>query len=122
MSDARRTLGAQGEEIAVARISARGWPIIATNWRCRFGEIDIVARDGESLVIIEVRARRTARFGQPEESVGNVKRGRLVRLGQRYIQEVGWPGAWRIDVVAIAFGAGGSVERYTHIENAVGPA
>lgn len=121
MSDGRRALGAMGEAIASERLTARGWPIIATNWRCRYGEIDLVARDGDSLVIIEVRARATKRYGQPEESVGGEKRRRLIRLGERYIQHVGWPGAWRIDVIAIAFAADGAVSRYTHIENAVSP-
>ena len=121
MSAARKTLGARGEAVAAGRIEAQSWPILARNWRCRFGEIDIVARDGDTLAIIEVRTKSTARFGQPEESIGAQKRRRLVRLGQIYVQEVGWPGAWRIDVIAVSMTRSGDVERYVHLQNAVGP-
>lgn len=119
MTNRRKRLGARGESIATERISERGWPIVATNWRCRLGEIDIVARDGPTLVIVEVRTRRTLRFGRPEESITRVKQARLVRLGERYIQAVRWPGPWRIDVVAIDLDDDDQVARYSHIESAV---
>ena len=92
----------------------------AVNWRCALGEIDIVAEDGQWLVFVEVRTRRSVRFGSPEESVGPVKQRKLVQLGEMFTQEVGWHGPWRIDVVAVVLGPDERVRRVTHYPNAVG--
>ena len=120
MTDARRRLGARAEDAVAARLAAGGWPIEARNWRCRFGEIDLVARDGDCLVVVEVRARRRgAGDGAAEASVAGRKAQRLIRLGTAYVQQVGWEGAWRIDVAAVTVGAGGAVEHIAYYPSAV---
>jgi putative endonuclease len=117
----RRRLGQQGEAIAVAELQRRGYVILARNWRCPAGEIDIVARQGLTLVFVEARARRSRRFGTPEESITARKQARLVAAAQTYLQQAGDPEtAWRIDVVAIEIGARGEVERLNLIQGAVG--
>jgi putative endonuclease len=94
--------GKAGEERAAAHISGLGMRIIARNWRCERGEIDIIARDGGSLVFIEVKARRSLRFGRPEEAIDQRKRERLRLLALHYINGIG-QGApdYRFDVVAV---------------------
>jgi len=117
----RRRLGQQGEAIAARHLQRCGYVILARNWRCPAGEIDIVARDGPTTVFVEVRARRSRRFGTPEESITASKQARLVAAAQTYLQEAGNPEtAWRIDVVAIEMGARGQVERLNLIQGAVG--
>ena len=67
--DDRQGLGRRGEELAAQQLAAQGYQILAQNWRCGTGELDLVARDGESLVLIEVRTRRGRSMGSPEESI-----------------------------------------------------
>jgi putative endonuclease len=119
MSDRRRATGRRGEELAAATLASWGWRIIETNWRCASGEIDIVAQDGDSLVLVEVRTRRGTSFGLPEESVGRVKQARLTTLGLLYIQACRWEGPWRIDLLAISLDAAGRPRRLVHYPHAV---
>jgi putative endonuclease len=119
MTDRRRALGRCGEQLALAQLQAWGWRMRATNWRCPLGEIDIVAEDGEWLVVVEVRTRRGPQFGPPEESIGHSKREKLVTLGHHYVQAVNWQGPWRIDVVAIELDSAGRQVRLVHYANAV---
>ncbi len=120
MRVSRRAVGQLGERIAAEHLQAIGCRIVATNWRCRLGEIDLVARDGACLVITEVRTKRSQEFGSPEESIDYRKRARLRALGEQYVQATGWQGDWRIDVVAVELAADGSVRRLTHYRSAVG--
>ena len=117
--DARRGLGALGEELAARRLAAAGYEIVTRNWRCQAGELDLVARQGECLVLVEVRTRRGKALGPPEESITPAKRARLVTLAETYVQAVDWPGDWRIDVVAVELDSGGRLLRVDHYENAV---
>ena len=119
MSRRRLRLGRLGERLAAEELASRGYTILASNWRCPAGEIDIVAQDSDCLVVVEVRARQGETYGTPEESVTPAKQARLVELGQTYVQERGWDGPWRIDVVAVQFSRNGRLERLTVIENAV---
>ena len=85
------------------------------------GEIDIVARDGDCLVVVEVRTRRGDRFGSPEASITPAKAQRLVSLGHEYFQSSGSSNAtWRIDVVAVEVDRAGNVSWAQVIQNAVG--
>jgi putative endonuclease len=120
LSGARAAVGRLGERIAAERLTQAGLRIVASNWRCPYGEIDLVARDGPCLVIVEVRTRTTERFGPPEESVDHRKRARLRHLGEQYVRVTGWTGPWRIDVVAIEMAAGGAVRRFAHYPSAIG--
>jgi putative endonuclease len=116
----RKKLGALGERIAKEYIGKLGYQIIETNFRCHEGEIDIIAQDGEQLVFVEVRTRRGLDFGTPEESITVSKRQKLIEVAYAYLQshEVLSP-SWRIDVVAVELGTGGTVSRVELIKNAV---
>lgn len=116
----RRALGARGEALAAEALEREGWRVLERNWRTRRGELDIVARDGDWLVFVEVRTRRGARLGQPEESVDARKARRLQRLALDYVTRAHWNGPWRIDVVALTLDAAGAPERWRHLRNAVG--
>ena len=122
----RKALGQQGEELAAAHLDELGYVIVARNWRTRTGELDIVTRDGEWLVFVEVRARRTGRvaaapmFGRPEESVTPRKQLQLVTMADAYLFEMPWSGPWRIDVIALEVRPDGSVARLNHLRDAVG--
>lgn len=119
MTHRRQRLGRLGERLAAETLAARGYTIVARNWRCPTGEIDIVAQEGDSLVVVEVRTRSGDAYGTPEESVTPAKQAKLVELGQTYVQEHGWDGPWRIDVVALQFNRSGRLQRLTVIESAV---
>ncbi len=116
----RKKLGALGERIAREHIEKLGYRIIETNFRCHEGEIDIIAQDGEQLVFVEVRTRRGLNFGSPEESITVSKRGKLIEVANAYVQShEALPSSWRIDVVAVELGPGGTVSRVELIQNAV---
>ncbi len=117
--DDRRGLGRRGEELAARHLTARGYQIVARNWRCEAGELDLVALDGDCLAFVEVRARRGGALGSPEESVTPAKQSRLIALAEAYVQAHDWPGQWRIDVVAVEMDGRGRVLRVDHYENAV---
>lgn len=78
-------LGAHGERIAAAFLTDAGLRVLDRNWRCRDGELDIVARDGDALVFCEVKTRRGTGYGQPVEAVGRAKQRRLRTLAQRWL-------------------------------------
>jgi len=86
---ARRRLGARGEELAAAWYAASGYEVLARNWRCREGEIDLVCRKGSTLVVCEVKTRSSDAFGTPLDALGERKRARLRRLAARWLREHG---------------------------------
>jgi putative endonuclease len=79
--------GRRGEDLAAAYLQERGYRIVARNYRCLFGEADIIARDGETLVFVEVKSRKSETFGHPQEAVGIAKQKKLSRISLCYIQE-----------------------------------
>ena len=99
---AKDALGAFGERVAAAHLVAAGMVILDRNWRCAAGEIDIVARDGDVLVVCEVKTRTTTDFGSPLEAVTRRKASRLRRLAAAWLREhpVGAPEV-RIDAVGV---------------------
>ena len=116
----RRQTGARGERIAASFLKRKGYRIRETNFRCREGEIDIVAEKGGFLVFVEVRTKTSNAFGTPEESITAAKKEKLITLAQTYIDShAGLPPSWRIDVVAIELGPKGKVSRLHLIRNAV---
>lgn len=118
--DYKQKLGQRGEEIAISYLRQQGYTILARNWRCPVGELDIVAREGEMLAFVEVRTRRGSRFGTPEESITLPKQAKLIEVAQTYLQEAGLQDvAWRIDVIAIEAGRQGEVKRLNLIRNAI---
>ncbi|MGW3420858.1 YraN family protein [Streptomyces phaeochromogenes] len=103
-SKARNALGKYGEDLAARRLTESGMTVLQRNWRSgRAGEIDIVARDGDALVVCEVKTRRTGTFEHPMAAVTPAKTQRLRGLAERWLQEHGGapPGGVRIDVVGV---------------------
>ena len=105
MTDARRAFGQAGEDQAAAWYRARGYTVLARNWRCREGELDLVVSRGRTLVFVEVKNRRTDRFGLPAEAITLKKQRRIRGLAHRYLETTGArPRALRFDVVSILAG------------------
>ena len=119
----RRDTGILGEKLAKDFLKKRGYHIWETNYRCPEGEIDIVAKQKDYLVFIEVRTKRSLEFGSPEESITPAKRGRLRAVASHYQQNHdNLPPLWRIDVVAVELNQQGKLSRIELIENAVSEA
>jgi len=115
----------QGEELAAAYLEASGYAVLARNWRTRAGELDIIAREADWMVFVEVRTRtkgagQSPHFGSPEESIGAQKQARLVRMVEAYLHDSAWAGPVRIDVIALELAPDGSVQRLAHFRDAVG--
>jgi putative endonuclease len=116
----RKALGELGERWAREYLERRGYLIRETNFRCREGEIDIVAQHGDSLVFVEVRTKTGSAFGTPEESVTAAKQEKLVAVAMSYLQTHDeLPLEWRIDIVAVEVGRNRRVVRTELIQNAV---
>ena len=118
---ARRGLGNAGERHARRYLEAKGYVFVAANWRCPAGEIDLVMRDGDELVFVEVKTRRGEGAGRAEEAISAVKGRRLLAAGEWFL--AGTPEladlVWRFDLIAITLGPDGVVRRLTHAVNAV---
>lgn len=105
MADRRRALGAAGEQAAARWYEARGYEVLARNWRCREGEIDLVVRRGGTVVICEVKTRTSASYGLPAEAVTAAKQRRLRVLARQWLAQSGlYAPAVRFDVVAVLAG------------------
>jgi putative endonuclease len=104
-------LGKSGEDLACQELARQGYAILARRYRTRYGEIDIVARDGPTIVFIEVKARTSDRYGDPAESVTLHKQARITAMAGDFIGRRGLAGApCRFDVVTVRFGLHGKLE------------
>ncbi|NHA66978.1 YraN family protein [Phycicoccus flavus] len=111
----RARLGAYGEDLACRYLREQGLEVVERNWRCEHGEIDVVARDGPCLVVVEVKTRRGTGFGDPVEAVTVAKALRLRRLAAAYVREHGpHRGPIRLDVVGVLC-LPGSPPRLRHV-------
>ena len=107
MKDPRRQLGDHGEDLAAAALKQQGYKILERNYVTPLGEIDLVARQGQVLVVVEGKTRKSTRFGSPQEAVSAAKQGRLRRLAEYYLKAKRLTGSpVRFDVVAIFLSAG----------------
>lgn len=93
--------GQFGERIARRYFERRGWQCLGQNIHTRFGELDLVMLDGLTLVFVEVKMRRSNRFGTPEESVTQHKRTRMQTAGLIYLDRTQWQGPFRFDVITL---------------------
>jgi putative endonuclease len=119
----KRETGTAGEKLACEFLYRNGYDILETNYRCPEGEVDIVARQGDTLVFVEVRTKTSRGFGLPEESITPVKMARLRTVAARYGEShFNLPEVWRIDVIAIEMDRKGRPWRIELIENAIGGA
>ena len=117
--DDRQRLGQIAENHACRFLQARGYRIRERNWRCRFGEVDLIADHGEDLVLVEVKSRRSEDFGRPADAVNFAKRRKLSRLADFYVQthhltEVNC----RFDVIELLLAPRNRVEQVNLIEDA----
>src|SRR5450432_4469211 len=96
----RIALGKQGEQIAADYLQRRGYTLVGANWRCPVGEFDLIMREGEMFVFVEVRTRRSG-IEAAFESITPRKRRILERLAYLYLEEHALDTPWRIDVVAV---------------------
>jgi putative endonuclease len=115
----RQSLGKHGEDVAARFLTQLGYSIIERNFRIRYGEIDIIARDGETLVFVEVKTRCGRQYGLPEEAVTARKLREIVKTSEFYcLKHPEHQGLQRIDVIAIEEGPSGQIDRIEHIKNA----
>lgn len=122
MAQRRRQLGNFGEQAAAQFLARQGYMVCARQWRGAHGELDLVARDGEVFVFVEVRTRRNDTAEAAVESVGRAKQARLIALAHEYLEAHNLPldAAWRIDIIAVDVAVSGYVARFNHIQHAVG--
>lgn len=105
MSTARRALGGAGESAAAAWYEARGYEVLARNWRVREGELDLVVRRDRTVVFCEVKARSSAAFGVPAEAVTATKQRRVRSMATRWLAATGVrPAVIRFDVASVLAG------------------
>ena len=116
--ETRLSLGRRGEDAAVRYLEKRRYAIIERGFRMLRGEIDIVARDGPTIVFVEVKTRRGGDFGPPSASVTAAKRRQIRRIAQAYLHRRGFGGAFcRFDVISIRAEKGGTL-RIEHLKDA----
>jgi putative endonuclease len=109
----RSSIARRGEDAAADYLVRHDLTIIDRNWRCRAGEIDIVALDGKTIVFCEVKTRRSLAAGTPEEAVDRRKQRRIVRLAEHYLGRAGLEGVdARFDVIAIEVSCGKALLRH----------
>ncbi len=124
MSSGNRRLGQWGERQARLHLEANGYEIVAANYRCRAGELDIVAAQGEEIVFVEVKTRRGVAFGRGSESISPVRAERLAAVAEEFLQ-ANSPGGyasstqWRIDLVCVNLDSNGKLISVDHIKHAV---
>lgn len=102
MQQAKDELGRRGENLAADYLTRRGLVVLSRNWRCRHGELDLVAADGTRLVVCEVKTRSGTRYGHPAEAVTRSKAARIRELARHWLAEhrLGWCEV-RFDVLAV---------------------
>ena len=118
---ARQVLGVTGEGLARRHLEQRGYRFVAANWRRTYGELDLIMRDGDVLVFVEVKTRSGERLVTAEESLTAAQARRLLLAAQSFLaQRADLAGLfWRIDFVAVTLAPTGAVSRLTHIVDAV---
>jgi putative endonuclease len=120
MTHARQELGLYGEDLACAELERLGYSIVERRYRSRFGEIDIVADDGGTVVFVEVKTKTSGSFGDPVDEVTSQKQRQLVSMGEEYYSFRCSPQTQcRFDVVAVDLSAGPA--KITHYKDAFRP-
>lgn len=119
MTQLRQYKGKQAETAGVKLLKKSGMEIICRNYRCRLGEIDIVALDGDVVVFVEVRSRSGTGYGLPQESIGTKKIHKIRTVANYYIMVNGTnAGGYRFDVIAVMLSKTGDVKGIQHIKDA----
>jgi putative endonuclease len=117
MSKSRQSLGKHGEQLAAQYLKRKGYALVGANWRCPHGEIDLIMRQSELLIFVEVRTRRSG-TEDAFESINPRKRRVLERLAYLYLETHELDCDWRVDVIAVAVPSQGAPV-IEHIEDAL---
>lgn len=104
--------GRKGEDLALEYLEKNGFVIIEKNFRSRFGEIDLIVKDGQTIVFVEVKYRLSENYGSPKEAVTNEKIKKIIRTAQYFITKNNFNSLYRFDVVSIY------KDKIEHIKNA----
>ena len=115
----RPSLGDWGEKIAANYLMKQGYEILDRNYKTKLGELDIVAKEGDIIVFVEVKTRSSRSFGLPQEAVNFKKQNKIMRMALQYLRDRELRGTWRIDVVGIVMDKNRRVENIDLIRNAV---
>lgn len=112
-----KVTGKIGEDLAEKLLQEKGYAIIKRNFRTRYGEIDLICKEGDTLVFVEVKTKRGLDFGSPEDMYTRGKAERVKRMASVYLQ--GRETNCRIDMVAVVLGDNNEPERLTHYPNVI---
>ena len=115
----KQLLGRYGERKACAYLKKQGYRILGTNFRCKAGEVDIIAADHETLVFVEVKTRSSDQFGTPQEAVTAAKLRTLRQVAQYYLRETDAPNNMlvRYDILALSIDQNGKLKNVEHFKN-----
>lgn len=113
----QKLTGRRGEAAAAAYLKKKKYKIAGLNYRCRFGEIDVIAENRKYIVFTEVKLRKSAAFAEAKEFVTAAKQRRILTTAQLYLQQHPTEKQPRFDVIEI-YGDGGEIQKINHIENA----
>ncbi|HSV94648.1 MAG TPA: YraN family protein [Spirochaetia bacterium] len=116
MKNQNKITGNKGEVLATQYLEKKGYRIEERNFRTRFGEIDIICWDAQTLVFVEVKTKIGHDFGEPEEMVNKRKMSQVKRMGEVYLLNNKLEAACRVDVVAVVMKDGEVVERIDHYQ------
>lgn len=116
-----KSFGKAGEDMAAAFLEQKGYKVLARNFHCRRGEADIIAGSGETIVIVEVKSRRSVDYAYPEEAVDRIKRKRLIAISEIFLEKNGMTQRdVRFDVIAALYDSAYRRWDIRHIEDAFG--
>ena len=119
MDRSRLSIGKIGESLAVAHFKARGCRILAQNYRAGRGEIDLIVKDGQFIVFVEVKTRRSLKFGLPQAAVTKQKQRQISKIAVTYLQSENlWDAPCRFDVIGIHLSYQSELLQLEHIESA----
>lgn len=119
MASQKKALGQWGEQRAAEFLHTQGYDILERNIRTEYGEIDLLARQGETLVFVEVKARSSTAYGYPEDSITELKQQHMHDCALAYLQaHPEFEGDWRVDVISVNRVLGGKPE-IVHFEDAL---
>ena len=116
----RHRLGLDGEAIAAERLAQSGYKIIGRRFACRRGDIDLVCRQGDAIVLVEVKTRASAAFGSGADVISDVKRRALAACAAEYRAMTGWRGPIRFLLASIRLGYGGAEVGVELLTDAIG--
>ncbi len=110
-------IGKTGEDIAQGYLEKKGHKIVGRNHKNKYGEIDLITKDKDTLVFVEVRTRAGERFGTPEDSLNSKKKKKLFKNAGIYALSNNYSGDYRIDFVGVVLNRKGEAERISHYKN-----